>query len=234
MCETLKQFPSVKISSATLASQVGVMKPRKYSIASAPTGHHDLSLVVGVVRYSTTTGRDKRGLATGMLDTVALPSTIPGYISSPGDGRDFRLPPDPVWPVIMIAAGSGIAPFRGFWMQRFQQHQEGHTIGKTVLYFGCRKKTMNLLKQETDLSSRSPGGLLSKMFCRSTNTTVSSSLDFERHDAFSQEPNTPRQYVQNILARDAEKLFDLWIRKGGYVYVCGKIFSQQAQCLQIT
>ena len=209
------------------------MKPRKYSIASAPTGQHDLSLVVGVVRYTTSTGREKAGVATGMLDTVTLPTTIPGHISSPGDGNEFRLPPDPVWPVLMIAAGSGIAPFRGFWMQRFHQHQEGHNIGKTVLYFGCRRKTMNLLKQETDLASKGSGSLLSKVFCRTpSNNTATRSLDFERHDAFSQEPNHPRQYVQNILARDAEKIYDLWIRKGGYIYVCG-MFSLYIQCLQM-
>ena len=207
-------------------SQAGLIKPRKYSIASAPTQAGEVSLVVGVVRYNTGPGRVKRGLATGMMETILLNSSIPGFISSPGDGNDFRLPQDPIWPIIMIAAGSGIAPFRGFWMKRFQQHQERHVVGKTVLYFGCRRKSMNLLKNETDLTKQPPG-LLSKFFCRSNSINSSGPIDFERHDAFSQEPNLPKHYVQNILARDAEKVYDLWIRKGGYVYVCGKVKMAQ-------
>ena len=60
--------------------------------------------------------------------------------------------------VIMICAGSGIAPFRGFWMRRYEQCQQGHMVGPTFLYFGCRKKSMNLLKDETDLASNSNQG----------------------------------------------------------------------------
>ena len=52
----------------------------------------------------------------------------------------------------------GIAPFRGFWMKRFQQCQEGQIVGPTLLYFGCRKKTSNLVKNELDVASNSYPG----------------------------------------------------------------------------
>ena len=160
-----------------LASQLMTIKPRKYSIASAPglsldtekTGNN-LSLIVGVLEYNTETGRVKRGLTTGMLETMSLNTRVLGSIKTE---INFKLPEDPTWPVrtfnflsfceicfevIMICAGSGIAPFRGFWMRRYEQCQQGHRVGQTFLYFGCRKKTMNLLQSETDQASNSNKG----------------------------------------------------------------------------
>ena len=80
--------------------------------------------------------------------------------------------------VIMIAAGSGIAPFRSFWQERQRQAQVCHdppiivifdvslsnkqprlsslhvqatwALGPTVLFFGCRRENMDLLRKETD------------------------------------------------------------------------------------
>ena len=108
-----------------------------------------LSLIVSVVDYTTKDGRRKRGLASGMLATAEIGSQVAGCIKL-AQGSRLTLPRDPVWPVIMIAAGSGIAPFRGFWRKRWQQQQAGLTVGKTFLYFGCRKETMNLLERETE------------------------------------------------------------------------------------
>jgi len=47
-----------------------------------------------------------------MLESVKLETKIYGYLQT----SHFKLPNDPTWPVVMICAGSGIAPFRGFWM----------------------------------------------------------------------------------------------------------------------
>ena len=102
-----------------------------------------------MVRYETHTGRPRAGLASAMLETVPVRTVVPGYVKYAKE-MHFTLPEDPAWPIIMIAAGSGIAPFRGFWMKRWEQHVEGHSVGKTLLYFGCRKKTMNLFKNETE------------------------------------------------------------------------------------
>ena len=64
ICLTLQEFVSVNINSSLLISQLSLIKPRRYSIASAPRGQ-TLSLVVGVVAYTTSTGRNKSGLASG-------------------------------------------------------------------------------------------------------------------------------------------------------------------------
>ena len=81
------------------------IKPRKYSIASAPginlepekTGNA-LSLIVGVLEYTTETGRVKRGLTTGMLETMSLNTRLIGSIKN-ANKSNFKLPEDPTWPV---------------------------------------------------------------------------------------------------------------------------------------
>ena len=76
----------------------------------------------------------------------------------------------------------------------------------------------------------------------SCNDGIATEFEFEREVAYSREPNHPKQYVQNLLTRDAAKIHDLWVkyaieyfgkkiwkveifccRKGGYIYICGKI-----------
>merc|ERR1711892_718683 len=219
VCETLHEFESVSINSAILVGHFTVIKPRRYSIASSPQGKN-VSLVLSVVEYKTKIGTNKVGLASGNLNNMEPKTTIPGFIKYVNKVH-FRLPEDPSWPIIMIAAGSGIAPFRGFWMRRWEQQQDGYAVGKTLLYFGCRKKSMNLFKNETEAASKNNQSLSSlrwMMQCSNDNL-----LDFEREVAYSREPGQPKQYVQNLITRDAEKIYDLWQKKGGYIYICGKI-----------
>jgi len=217
LCEALRDFGSVSINSATLVGYLTVIKPRRYSIASSPQGQN-LSLVVGVVEYHTKDGRLKKGLTTGNLNEMEVKTSLPGFIKY-ANKVHFRLPDDPSWPVIMIAAGSGIAPFRGFWMRRWEQQQDGYQVGKTLLYFGCRKKSMNLFKNETEAASKNNASSLRWLMQCSDNKL----LDFEREVALSREPGHPKQYVQNLITRDAAKVYDLWQKKGGYIYICGKI-----------
>jgi len=215
--ETLKDFESVSLNSAILVGHLSVIKPRRYSIASTPQGKN-ISLVVGVVEYNTIEGVPKKGLTTGYLNALTQNTTIPGFIKYPNKVH-FKLPDDPSWPIIMIAAGSGIAPFRGFWQRRWEQQKKGEVVGKTILYFGCRKKSMNLFNAETEAMMKSKQGLVSSLIKGEDHTL----MDFDREVAYSREPGPPKQYVQNLVKRDSAKIYDLWCRNGGYIYICGKI-----------
>lgn len=44
--------------------------------------------------------------------------------------------------------GTGLAPFRGFIQERNMSREEGKTVGDTILYFGCRKKSEDYIYKE--------------------------------------------------------------------------------------
>lgn len=228
MVETLKDFPSVQISSAQLFGMVPLTQNRLYSIASSPK-QSQVSLVVGVVEYEQPVGVPRLGLTTGRLLQADLGSRVLGFFR-PATG--FALPRDTYRPVIMIAAGSGIAPFRSFWQQRFDQMKLGRRVGQTTLFFGCRKQSMDLLKGETDQLEATEWEVervlgndtwTQKLFGCGSGSGIEQENSFSRHTALSREKGQPRTYVQDIVLKNGWMVYDAWQRRGGHVYVCGKI-----------
>ena len=68
-----------------------------------------------------------------LIFVYRLSGWVAGYIMRSG----FRLPPDPSLPVVMVAGGVGIAPFRAFIQHRHAQrttHPTAH-YGPMELYY---------------------------------------------------------------------------------------------------
>lgn len=192
--DMLRQFPSV------LAAQdfIGLLRPltpRLYSIASAQDDvGEEVHVCVGLVEY-TIDGVQRFGGASSYLTRGVEPEEIVSVFIEPNDS--FRLPADTRAPIICIAAGTGIAPFRAFMKQRAYSQ----ATGKNWLIFGNPHFTTDFLYQ-LEWQSYAKEGLLHQI-------DLAWSRDQEQ-----------KVYVHHKI-REQAALFWQWLQEGAYVYVCG-------------
>ena len=146
------------------------LQPRYYSISSSSLVQPKHISITAVVESQAVPGRKEpfRGVATNYLfalkqkqngdptpsvfgDTYELHGPRNKYdgIHVPVHVRhsNFKLPSDPAKPVIMVGPGTGVAPFRAFVQERAKQAQNGSEVGRTLLFFGCRKQAEDFLYQ---------------------------------------------------------------------------------------
>jgi len=153
-----------------------------------------LHLAVGVVEYENG-GRNRRGTCSNYLsDFDGNENKIPVFIET---NPNFRLPKNDETPIIMVGAGTGIAPYRAFVQHREQAEKQG----KSWLVFGNRNFETEFLYQ-TDWQKFLKSGALSKM-------DVAFSRDTEK-----------RVYVQHKLQENAAEIYR-WLEDGAHFYICG-------------
>ena len=148
----------------------------------------NLRAVVDYEKY----GRQHWGTASNFL--IGDATLAPVYVE-PND--HFRLPTDGDTPIIMVGAGTGVAPYRAFVEHR---REHGHR-GKNWLVFGDRNIASDFLYQLEWLRYRKDGTL--------------SNLDV----AFSRDQDA-KLYVQHRLLENGAQIYD-WLERGAHFYVCG-------------
>jgi cytochrome P450/NADPH-cytochrome P450 reductase len=203
-------FPQVnRIDLGQFLAAVGVMQPRRYSIASSPLVHpKHAHISVGIVD-DVLGGKHYPGLSSSYLSTRQDENLTAIRAGLKSSKSTFSMPEDITKPLIMIAAGTGIAPFRGFLQEHEAQIDNGKKIGETVLFFGCRRSDQDYIYQE-ELESYASSGVLSHL-----------------HVAFSRSgEQSPIRYVQHALISNASEVWNLIYPtdpnvKPAAVYVCG-------------
>ena len=192
--DVVRRFPVQGIDPQAFVAGLRPLQPRLYSIASSLAAAPDEAhLTVSTVRYELH-GEPRSGVATGHFAQRAEPdATIPVYIQA---NRHFRLPADDA-PILMIGAGTGVAPYRAF----LQEREARGATGRSWLVFGERNFHSDFLYQ-TEWQEFLKGGLLSRM-----------------NVAFSRDGAT-KTYVQDRLVEHARDVF-AWLEEGACVYVCG-------------
>ena len=103
--------------------------------------------------------------------------------------------------MIMVGAGTGMAPFRGFLQERAALAEKGVPVGKSILFYGCRNAKHDMLYAD-ELKAFEESGIT------------------ELQMAFSREPGQPRTFVQQVIERERDHVWDL-IEAGAVIYVCG-------------
>lgn len=189
------EHPSARPSAQEVIELMRKLMPRLYSIASAPSRYPDeIHLTVAVVRYETN-GRPREGVCSSYLaDRVGMNEPdLPVFVAD----SHFGLPADDDLPVIMVGPGTGVAPFRGFVMDRATRGAKG----PNWLFFGDQHKDHDFLYADEWAGYRQSG--------------VLTRLD----TAFSRD-QAAKVYVQDRMRENAAELWK-WIQQGAYFYVCG-------------
>ncbi|CAN4078734.1 unnamed protein product [Withania somnifera] len=101
-------------------------KLRLYSIASSALGDFGdsktVSLCVKRLVYTNDKGEEVKGVCSNFLCDLKPGAEV--KITGPV-GKEMLMPKDPNATVIMLATGTGIAPFRSFlWKMFFEKHED--------------------------------------------------------------------------------------------------------------
>jgi cytochrome P450/NADPH-cytochrome P450 reductase len=198
--DLLEEHPACELPFAFFLEMLPLMTPRYYSISSSPVADGTrCSITVAVVEGSARSGAGVyHGVCSNHLARQAAGGTVQAFVKETKVG--FRLPVDPMAPIVMIGPGTGLAPFRGFLRERAALKAQGRTLGPGMLFFGCRHPEQDYIYAD-ELREHAEAGVV------------------DLHAAFSRHAGS-RTYVQDLLNRQADRVWAL-IEQGAIVYVCG-------------
>lgn len=157
--DILELYCDIEILLGAFLDMLPSMRTRQYSISSSPLAKvGQLTLTMSVLDAPAMSGRNLPflGVASNFLNTLTSGDRVQIAIRS----SRFHLPDDPTVPVVMICAGSGVAPFRGFMQERAAQKAGGMAIGRMMLFFGCHSPEQDYLYGKTDLERWSKQGVV--------------------------------------------------------------------------
>ena len=193
LLDLIEHFPSARPTLADLVRSLPALKPRLYSIASAPEAvPGEVHLCVSTVRTERR-GRMRNGVASAYLaDHAHDGRPVLASITT----SHFRLPSDPHTAIIMVGPGTGVAPFRAFLQSRAQG-----PAGPAWLFFGDQHEAQDYLYRD-EIEAWQERGTLTRL-----------SLAFSRDQK-------QKIYVQDRIKEHAADLWH-WLQGGAHFYVCG-------------
>ena len=182
-------------------------KTRLYSIASARTGDDGTS--------TTATICVKRIFNKDEVTGTAIPGVASNYLCNlePGDsvaligpnGRRFILPEDDSTDLILIAVGTGIAPFRAFIRHIYLE--KGFWNGRIRLFYGVKNA-------------------MEALFLNEKNDDIGQYMTQETFEAFRalsrvHNEDAEKGYVQHKLAEQKQEVWEMICRSNFAVFICG-------------
>ena len=184
-------------------------KLRLYSIAS--TRHGDklddktVSLCVRQLEYKhPETGETVYGVCSTYLCGIEVGADI--AITGPV-GKEMLLPDDEDATVIMMATGTGIAPFRAYLWRMFKEQHENYKFkGFAWLIFGIPTTPNILYKEDLEqLAAEFPD-----------NFRLTYAISREQQNA-----EGGRMYIQHRVAEHADELWSMMQNPKTHTYICG-------------
>ena len=201
LLDLLEEHPECALPFAEFLDRMPPLRPRFYSISSSPTMSADVAVTVGVLEGPARSGDGStfRGVCSGHLAGVPDGGTVFTFVRQPSIA--FRPPENPHVPMIMVGAGTGMAPFRGFLQERESLRARGVPIATSLLFLGCRDPEDDLLYAD-ELKAYEADGVATLI------------------PAFSRVKGYAHRYVQHALEASADKVWAA-MQQDAVVYVCG-------------
>ncbi|MFE2161445.1 cytochrome P450 [Streptomyces lydicus] len=189
LIELIEAHPALRgaLTWPTILELLPPLRTRHYSVSSSPATdarHADLmvSLLPG-------------GTGSTYLHTLRPGDTVLARVQPCREA--FRIDPADSTPVILVAAGTGLAPFRGAVADRVAAGRRA----PARLYFGCDDPAGDFLHAEEFAAAESAGAVSVR-------------------PVFSARPENGNRFVQHRIAAEAAEVWEL-LQAGARVYVCG-------------
>ncbi|KAB8203514.1 cytochrome P450 [Aspergillus parasiticus] len=215
--DILIRYPSINLPLSTFLEMLPPMRVRQYSISSSPLASQSECTITFSVLNSPHLSTDKKrfvGVASTYLSELQPGDRVQISIRA-SNNKGFRPPLKEETPIIMACAGSGLAPFRGFIMDRAERirgrrtellsdddNPEIEKLARAILYIGCRTKGKDDI-HASELYEWTRQGVVDVRWAYSRPTDGS-----------------PGRHVQDLMFEDRNELLGL-IDQGARIYVCG-------------
>ena len=199
--ELLERYASCEPGLAAFLEMLPPVRARQYSISSSPLWNAQrCTLTVAVVDAPALSGQGRfHGMASTLLAHAAPGTRL--AVATRASNDHFHPPASPETPMVMVCAGTGLAPFRGFLQERAVQAASGRSVGPALLFFGCDHPDVDYLYRD-ELAAWEAAGVVSV------------------RPAFFRAPDGDVSFVQHRVWKDRAEVARLF-RDGAHVYVCG-------------
>jgi cytochrome P450 / NADPH-cytochrome P450 reductase len=199
--DLLTKCPSCAISLPEYLEMLSPMHVRQYSISSSPRSNPTrCSLTVAVLDAPAWSGVGLfRGTCSYYLARLTAGDEVPVAVRTPN--IPFHPPASNATPIIMVCAGTGIAPFRGFLSDRATRNANGEAAGPALLFFGCDHPDIDFLYRD-ELVEWERQGLVRVL------------------PAFAHQPDGDVKYVQHRLWQERERVCVV-LEQGAMIFVSG-------------
>ncbi|KAH6895217.1 cytochrome P450 [Thelonectria olida] len=202
--ELLERFHAVALPISSYLAMLPPMRVRQYSISSSPLADPTkATLTYSLLDAPSLSGQGRHvGVATSFLSELSAGDRL--HVAVRPSTASFHLPRDAEnTPVICIAAGTGLAPFRGFIQERAAMLAAGRNLAPALLFYGCRDPAIDdLYKDEFAFWEKLGAVEVRRAYSRAT----------DKSDGC--------KYVQDRLYHDRVDVLELW-NKGAKAYICG-------------
>ncbi|MFI1971798.1 reductase [Streptomyces cinnamoneus] len=201
--DLIEDHPALRgvLGPAALLELLPPLRPRIYSVSSSPAhSPRHIDLMVSVLAAPARSGRGEfRGTGSNHLAGLRPGDTVWGRVQP--CRQSFRIDHQDTAPLLMVAAGTGLAPFRGAVADRHALATAGAGLAPALLYFGCDAPDADFL-HEDELRAAERAGAVSL------------------RPAFSERPGESGPFVQHRIAAEGDEVWSL-LEAGARVYVCG-------------